>query len=46
MIIYAQNREEKVASVELIHAGRSMLCEGAETHRRGVAHRMEIRHRA
>jgi hypothetical protein len=43
---YMQNREEMVVLLRVIHAGRSMLCAGDETHRRGVVHRMEIRHRA
>jgi hypothetical protein len=30
----------------VINVGRSMLCAGAETHKRGIAHRMEIRHRS
>jgi hypothetical protein len=30
----------------VIHAGRSMLCVAAKTHKRGIAHRMEIIERA
>jgi hypothetical protein len=43
---YTQNREEMVALLRVIHAGRSMLCAAAEMHRRGIAHRMEMLHRA
>jgi hypothetical protein len=32
--------------LSVIDAGRSMLCVGDETHRRGITHRMEIIHRA
>jgi hypothetical protein len=32
--------------LSVIYAGRSMLCEGAQMHKRGIVHRMEIRHRA
>jgi hypothetical protein len=32
--------------LSVIHVGRIMLCAGDEMHRRCIAHRMEIRHRA
>jgi hypothetical protein len=42
------HRTEKrwLLMLRVIHVGRSMLCAGAEVHRRGVAHRMEMLHRA
>jgi hypothetical protein len=39
-------REEWLLLLSVFHAGRSMLCAGAEVHRRGMVHRMERRHRA
>jgi hypothetical protein len=32
-------------NLRVIHAGRSMLCAIAETHRRGIVPRIEIIHR-
>jgi hypothetical protein len=45
MINIRRKKKRWFLLLSMIYVGRSMLCEGDETHRRGVAHRMEIRHR-
>jgi hypothetical protein len=46
MINICRTKKRWLLLLRVIHAGRSMLCAGAEMHRRGIAHRMEMVHRA
>jgi hypothetical protein len=46
MINIRRTEKRWLLLLRVIHAGRSMLCAAAEMHRRGIAHRMEIIHRA
>jgi hypothetical protein len=46
MINIRRTEKRWLLLLRVIHAGRSMLCAGAEAHRRGVVHRREMLHRA
>jgi hypothetical protein len=46
MINICRTKKRWLLLLIVIHAGRSMLCTAAEAHRRGIAHRMEMVHRA
>jgi hypothetical protein len=46
MINIRRTKKRWLLLLIVIHAGRSRLCAGAEAHRRGVAQRMEMVHRA
>jgi hypothetical protein len=46
MINIRRTKKRGLLLLSVIYVGRSMLCEGDEMHRRGIVHRMEIRHRA
>jgi hypothetical protein len=45
MINICRTKKIWLLLLRVIHAGRSMLCTTAETHRRGIAHRMDMAHR-
>ena len=46
MINIRRTEKRGLLMLRVIHAIRSMLCAAAEMHRRGIAHKMDMVHKA